>query len=109
MSQDPNFFTPIFRDINPSELRLRLDEDRRAGARIKVVGVGGGGSNAVARMVKSGFQGVDFLVANTDLQALAGQPGPGEGADRQQAHQGPRRRRRPERRAARRRSRTPTS
>jgi cell division protein FtsZ len=76
MSQDPNFFTPIFRDIDPSELRLRLDEDRRAGARIKVVGVGGGGSNAVARMVKSGFQGVDFLVANTDLQALQANPAP---------------------------------
>ena len=76
MSQDPNFFTPIFRDINPSELRLKLDEDRRAGARIKVVGVGGGGSNAVARMVKSGFQGVDFLVANTDLQALQDNPAP---------------------------------
>ena len=76
MSQDSNFFTPIFKDINPSELRLKLDEDRRAGARIKVVGVGGGGSNAVARMVKSGFQGVDFLVANTDLQALQANPAP---------------------------------
>ena len=76
MTQDSNFFTPIFKDINPSELRLKLDEDRRAGARIKVVGVGGGGSNAVARMVKSGFQGVDFLVANTDLQALQANPAP---------------------------------
>ena len=76
MSQDSNFFTPIFKDIDPSELRLKLDEDRRAGARIKVVGVGGGGSNAVARMVKTGFQGVDFLVANTDLQALQANPAP---------------------------------
>jgi cell division protein FtsZ len=76
MSQDSNFFTPIFKDIDPSELRLKLDEDRRAGARIKVVGVGGGGSNAVARMVKTGFQGVDFLVANTDLQALEANPAP---------------------------------
>src|SRR5574339_60118 len=70
MIEDQNFFTPIFKDIDPGELRLKLDEDRRTGARIKVVGVGGGGSNAVSRMVKTGFQGVDLLVANTDLQAL---------------------------------------
>ncbi|HVC19548.1 MAG TPA: cell division protein FtsZ [Vicinamibacterales bacterium] len=40
------------------------------GARIKVVGVGGGGSNAVNRMVQVGLSGVEFLVANTDQQAL---------------------------------------
>ena len=51
-------------------LRLTLEEDRRAGARIKVVGVGGGGSNAVNRMVQAGFEGVEFLVVNTDAQAL---------------------------------------
>ena len=51
-------------------LRLRLDEEGSAGARIKVVGVGGGGSNAVNRMVQAGFEGVEFVVANTDLQAL---------------------------------------
>src|ERR1700749_3023418 len=51
-------------------LRLRLDEETCAGARIKVVGVGGGGSNAVNRMVQAGFDGVEFVVANTDLQAL---------------------------------------
>jgi cell division protein FtsZ len=51
-------------------LRLRLDEEGCAGARIKVVGVGGGGSNAVNRMVQAGFDGVEFVVANTDLQAL---------------------------------------
>ena len=42
----------------------------RRGARIKVIGVGGGGSNAVNRMVQAGFDGVEFIVANTDLQAL---------------------------------------
>jgi cell division protein FtsZ len=73
MPQDFNT-TPIFKDINPRELRLRLDEDRRAGARIKVIGVGGGGSNAVSRMVQSGFEGVEFMVANTDLQALQVNP-----------------------------------
>ena len=51
-------------------LRLKLDVEGRTGARIKVVGVGGGGSNAVNRMVAAGFDGVEFIVANTDLQAL---------------------------------------
>ena len=43
--------------------------DEGLGARIKVVGVGGGGSNAVSKMVSSGLKGVDFIVANTDAQA----------------------------------------
>jgi cell division protein FtsZ len=51
-------------------LRLKLDETGRSGARIKVVGVGGGGSNAVNRMVASGLDGVEFIIANTDRQAL---------------------------------------
>ena len=55
-------------------LRLTLDTEVRAGARIKVVGVGGGGSNAVNRMVRSGLSGVEFIVANTDLQALQQSP-----------------------------------
>src|SRR3954462_5358486 len=57
-------------DQQASALRLRLDEEGRTGARIKVVGVGGGGSNAVNRMVQAGLDGVEFIVANTDLQAL---------------------------------------
>ena len=40
-------------------------------ARIKVVGVGGGGTNAVNRMIKSQVSGVEFLVINTDSQALS--------------------------------------
>jgi len=52
-------------------MRLKLDEERAAGARIKVIGVGGGGGNAVNRMVRTGLDGVEFIVANTDLQALA--------------------------------------
>ena len=39
-------------------------------AKIKVIGVGGGGCNAVNRMIDSGLQGVEFIVANTDLQVL---------------------------------------
>jgi len=53
-----------------NRLRLHIDEEPGATARIKVVGVGGGGSNAVNRMVRSGLEGVEFIVANTDLQAL---------------------------------------
>src|SRR5918992_1270029 len=53
-----------------STLRLKLDEEGRTGARIKVIGVGGGGSNAVNRMVTAGLDGVEFIVANTDQQAL---------------------------------------
>lgn len=43
----------------------------RYGANIKVIGVGGGGSNAVNRMIAEGISGVEFIVANTDVQALA--------------------------------------
>lgn len=41
------------------------------GARIKVIGVGGGGCNAVNTMIRSGLTGVEYIVANTDSQALA--------------------------------------
>src|SRR5712692_6355484 len=57
-------------------LRLKLAEEARAGARIKVVGVGGGGSNAVNRMVRVGLDGVEFIVANTDLQAIRNNAAP---------------------------------
>src|SRR5882724_10621182 len=46
------------------------DEPPITGARIKVIGVGGGGGNAVNRMIESGIEGIEFVVANTDLQAL---------------------------------------
>jgi cell division protein FtsZ len=57
-------------------LRLTIDEEARTGARIKVIGVGGGGGNAVARMVQRGLSGVEFMVANTDSQALKNSPAP---------------------------------
>ena len=57
-------------------LRLRLEEEGGAGARIKVIGVGGGGSNAVNRMVRVGLDGVEFIVANTDRQALGANSAP---------------------------------
>jgi cell division protein FtsZ len=58
------------RDKDADRLRLTLDPDSRRGAKIKVIGVGGGGSNAVNRMVTAGLSGVEFIVANTDVQAL---------------------------------------
>jgi cell division protein FtsZ len=58
------------RMLDKDGLRLKLEEEGRTGARIKVVGVGGGGGNAVNRMVTAGLDGVEFIVANTDLQAL---------------------------------------
>src|SRR6266567_4768314 len=46
------------------------DEPPVTGARIKVIGVGGGGGNAVNRMIEMGIEGIEFLGANTDMQAL---------------------------------------
>ena len=43
-------------------------------AKIKVIGVGGGGCNAVNRMIESGVKGVEFIVANTDKQVLDASP-----------------------------------
>lgn len=62
--------------MNSTGPRLTLDDTARPSARIKVVGVGGGGSNAVIRMVQAGLSGVEFIVANTDAQALRGNPAP---------------------------------
>jgi cell division protein FtsZ len=53
-----------------SPFRISMDETSHTGARIKVIGVGGGGGNAVNRMVREGFDGVQFIAANTDVQAL---------------------------------------
>jgi cell division protein FtsZ len=52
------------------EVRIQFNEDPRTNAKIKVIGVGGGGGNAVNRMICAGVEGVEFIVANTDLQAL---------------------------------------
>ena len=49
---------------------FQFDSDIIDNVQIKVVGVGGGGGNAVNRMVRSGVQGVDFLSVTTDHQAL---------------------------------------
>src|SRR4051812_4602212 len=52
------------------DLRIQYHDDSTRGARIKVIGVGGGGNNAVNRMIAAGVEGVEFIAANTDVQAL---------------------------------------
>ena len=52
------------------DFRVDFSDDLRHGAKIKVIGVGGGGGNAVNRMIAAKLEGVEFAVANTDLQAL---------------------------------------
>ena len=59
-----------YEETNENVVRFTIDRERDVGACIKVIGVGGGGSNAVNRMMEVGIQGVDFVVANTDIQAL---------------------------------------
>jgi cell division protein FtsZ len=51
-------------------IRISFNEEARNDAKIKVIGVGGGGGNAVNRMIDAGMEGIEFVVANTDLQAL---------------------------------------
>ena len=62
--------------LEARRLRLRLEEEASTGARIKVIGVGGGGGNAVNRMARTGLDGVEFIVANTDRQALQNNAAP---------------------------------
>ncbi len=52
------------------EMRIQYHEENPRGARIKVIGVGGGGGNAVNRMIQAKMEGVEFIAANTDVQAL---------------------------------------
>src|SRR6201992_794075 len=52
------------------EIRIQFHDESVRGARIKVIGVGGGGGNAVNRMTQAGLGGVEVIAANTDVQAL---------------------------------------
>jgi cell division protein FtsZ len=58
------------RKESSNEIRISYNDDTRNDARIKVIGVGGGGGNAVNRMIDAGMDGIEFITANTDLQAL---------------------------------------
>jgi cell division protein FtsZ len=55
---------------SPDDLRIHYHDEIPQGARIKVIGVGGGGNNAVNRMIAANVAGVEFIAANTDVQAL---------------------------------------
>ncbi len=57
-------------DSDMDDLKYEIADEVHGGTRIKVIGVGGGGCNAVARMVAEGVEGVQFYAMNTDLQAL---------------------------------------
>jgi len=52
------------------EMRIQYHDEPVRGAKIKVIGVGGGGGNAVNRMIQAHMEGVEFIAANTDVQAL---------------------------------------
>ena len=52
------------------DLKFLMEDETENTTRIKVVGVGGGGSNAVGRMLQEGLHGIDFYILNTDKQAL---------------------------------------
>src|SRR5579884_259505 len=58
------------------KFKYAIKDDHPMGTRIKVIGVGGGGSNAVMRMLSEGLTGVDFHILNTDQQALNASPVP---------------------------------
>jgi len=62
-------------DDEPDPESLQSELDLRH-AHIKVIGVGGGGGNAIGRMIQSGLRGVEFIAGNTDLQALEANPAP---------------------------------
>ena len=53
-------------------MTFSFDTAAAQGAVIKVIGIGGGGGNAINRMIDEGVSGVEFIAANTDVQALTG-------------------------------------
>ena len=86
--------------MTDEDLKFLIEDEVQLGTKIKVIGVGGGGSNAVARMLREGLAGVEFYVLNTDKQALGASPvanklaigkkltsGLGAGADPSMGHQ----------------------
>ena len=68
-------------------IRIHYHDEAQRNARIKVIGVGGGGGNAVNRMIAAKVEGVEFIAANTDIQALESSQAPGKTAARREADQ----------------------
>ena len=50
---------------------IEFDENKNLGAKVKIIGIGGGGNNAINTMISSQLSGVEFIAANTDAQALS--------------------------------------
>jgi cell division protein FtsZ len=50
---------------------IEFDENKSLGAKVKIIGIGGGGNNAINTMISSQLTGVEFIAANTDAQALS--------------------------------------
>jgi cell division protein FtsZ len=57
-------------------LKISFDDEKQPPAKIRVIGIGGAGGNAVNRMIKTNLSGVEFIVANTDLQSLRSSAAP---------------------------------
>ena len=72
--QDPAVETGEATSQGGTRMTIRLEVEPELMANIKVIGVGGGGSNAVGRMAASTMSGVEFIVVNTDAQALRMSP-----------------------------------
>ena len=71
-----NLFESLGQDYIVNEIVKDQPANQGEPAIIKVIGVGGGGSNAINHMFKQGIKGVDFIICNTDSQALANSPVP---------------------------------
>ena len=54
---------------------IEFDENKNLAAKVKIIGIGGGGNNALNTMISYQLSGVDFIAANTDAQALAAEYG----------------------------------
>src|SRR3546814_3185909 len=67
---NPESPTPALKNEDTDMAHFELVEKMAPNANIKVIGVGGGGGNAVAHMVNSSVDGVEFITANTDSQAI---------------------------------------
>jgi cell division protein FtsZ len=70
LRQGETISTPVTSTVTKQILQHKEEKARGTSARIKVIGVGGAGQNAVNRMIEEGIQGVEFIAANTDRQAL---------------------------------------
>jgi cell division protein FtsZ len=70
LSADPNPENNSADSEKTEAIRIQFHDEVPHGARIKVIGVGGGGGNAINRMIEAKVEGVEFITANTDVQAL---------------------------------------